>query len=188
MAKDNLETNPITIKPETASHAAEQFSWVPLPYCSPPGCPFPIKSSALSAHVSPRTIHFQVLDKSPVLGPGRGPPSCNKFTAFTKEKMENRKIQSKNNDGGQILKDSIKSSRLNKNYPVEEEGLLKNSNILQVHHHKVSPHESFTIACFLSHLCHDECLHCCGHPKIARKSSGHSSLSKLPKLYEHTTF
>ena len=31
----------------------------------------------LSAHVSPRTIHFQVLDKSPVWGPGRGPPSCN---------------------------------------------------------------------------------------------------------------
>ena len=28
--------------------------------------PFPIKSLALSAHVSPRTIHFQVLDKSPL--------------------------------------------------------------------------------------------------------------------------
>ena len=54
------------------SHVAEQFSWLPLPYCSPPGCPFPIKSLALLAHVSPRTIHFQVLDKSPVLGPGRG--------------------------------------------------------------------------------------------------------------------
>ena len=60
------------------SHAAEQF-WVPLPYCSPPGCPFPIKSLALSAHVSPQTIHFQVFDKSPVSGPGRGPPSCNKW-------------------------------------------------------------------------------------------------------------
>ena len=55
------------------------FSWVPLPYYSPPGCPFPIKSLALSAHVSPRTIHFQVLDKSPVSGPGRGPPSCNQW-------------------------------------------------------------------------------------------------------------
>ena len=40
------------------------------------GGPFPIKSLALSAHVSPRTIHFRVLDKSPVSGPGRGPPSC----------------------------------------------------------------------------------------------------------------
>ena len=29
-----------------------------LPYCSPPGCPFPIKSFRLSAHVSPQTIHF----------------------------------------------------------------------------------------------------------------------------------
>ena len=71
LAKDNLETNPITINPETASHVTELFSWVPLPY------PFPIKSLALSAHVSPRTIHFWVLDKNPVSGPGRGPPSCN---------------------------------------------------------------------------------------------------------------
>ena len=76
LAKDNPETKPITIKPETASHAAELFSWVPLPSCSPPRRPFPIKSLALSAHVSPWTIHFWVLDKSPVSGPGRGPPSC----------------------------------------------------------------------------------------------------------------
>ena len=75
--KDWLKTNPITIKPEAASHVAELFSWVPLPYCSPPRCSFPIKSLALSAHVSPWTIHFQVLDKSPVSGPGRGPPFCN---------------------------------------------------------------------------------------------------------------
>ena len=77
LAKDHPETNLITIKPETVSHVAEQFSWVPFPYCSPCRCPFPIKSLALSAHVSPRTIHFRVLDKSPVSGPGRGPPSCN---------------------------------------------------------------------------------------------------------------
>ena len=37
-AKDH-PTNPITIKPENVSHAAEQFSWVPLSYCSPPRCP-----------------------------------------------------------------------------------------------------------------------------------------------------
>ena len=79
LAKDNPETNPMTIKPETASHVAEQFSWVPLPCCSPPGCPFLIKSLALSAHVSPQTIHFWVLDKSPVSGPGRGPSSCNRI-------------------------------------------------------------------------------------------------------------
>ena len=73
LAKDNPETNPITIKPETARHVAELFSWVPLPSCSPLGCPFPIKFLALSADVSPRTIHFRVLDKSPVLGPERDP-------------------------------------------------------------------------------------------------------------------
>ena len=77
LAKDNPETNPITVKPETASHVAELFSWVPLPSCSPARCHFSIKSLALSAHVSPWTIHFRVLDKSPVSGPGRGPLSCN---------------------------------------------------------------------------------------------------------------
>jgi len=57
----------ITIKPETAIYMTEQFSWVPLPSCSPPGHPFPIKSLTLSAHVSPRAI--QVLDRSSLLGP-----------------------------------------------------------------------------------------------------------------------
>ena len=66
LAKDTPETNPITIRPKTASHMAELFSWVPLPYSSPPGWPFPIKSLALSAHVSSQTVHFRVLDKSPV--------------------------------------------------------------------------------------------------------------------------
>ena len=75
LAKDNPETNPTTIKPKTVSHVAELFSWFPLPCC-----PFPIKSPALSAHESPWTIHFWVLDKSPVSGPGRGPPSCNSIT------------------------------------------------------------------------------------------------------------
>ena len=46
----------------------------------PPGCPFPIKSLALSAHVSPQSMHFWVFDKNPLLGPGRGPPSCNIIT------------------------------------------------------------------------------------------------------------
>ena len=77
LTKDNRETNPITMKPETVSHVTELFSWVPLPYCSPPGHPFPIKSLALSAHVSPGTIHLWMLDKSPVSGPGSGPPSWN---------------------------------------------------------------------------------------------------------------
>ena len=61
LAKDNRETNPITVKPETASYMAELFSWVPLPYCSPSGCPFLIKSLALSADVSSWT-RAQFLD------------------------------------------------------------------------------------------------------------------------------
>ena len=83
LAKDNPETNPITIKAKTVSHMSEQSSWVPLPYCSPPGCPFPIKSFALSAHVSPWTVHFWVLDKSQFLVPGKGPPSCNITPGFS---------------------------------------------------------------------------------------------------------
>ena len=56
-AKDNLETNPITIKSETASHVAEQFSGFPhLPALCPAA--FPIKYLALSTRVSPWTIHF----------------------------------------------------------------------------------------------------------------------------------
>ena len=57
---------------------AEQFSWVPFPHCSPPGCPFPRKTLALSACVSPHTTHFWGLDKSLLSGPGRGPfPASN---------------------------------------------------------------------------------------------------------------
>ena len=78
LAKDNPETNPINIKPKTVSHMAEQFAWVPLS-CSPPGHPFPIKSLALSACTSPLVIHFWVLDKSLLSGPGTGSPSCNAY-------------------------------------------------------------------------------------------------------------
>ena len=70
----------LRVMPLTGEHWKNfLFSWVPSPYCSPPGCPFPVKSLASSACVSPRTIYFWVLDKSPVLGRGRGPPSCNKW-------------------------------------------------------------------------------------------------------------
>ena len=70
---------PAPYNPGLQSHVKEQFSWVPLPCCSPPGGPFPIKSLALSAHMSPRTIHFRVLGKSSVSGPGRGPSFSNKW-------------------------------------------------------------------------------------------------------------
>ena len=39
LARDNPETHPITIKPETSSHTAEQSSWVPLPAALHPGAP-----------------------------------------------------------------------------------------------------------------------------------------------------
>ena len=57
LARDNPETNSITIKPNTASHMAEQL-WVPLPCCSSPGSHFPIKCLALSTRLSSGIIHF----------------------------------------------------------------------------------------------------------------------------------
>ena len=80
MARDAPETELITIKPESVSHAAEPFSWAPLRCCSLPGRSFLIKALALSAHVSPWTIHFWVLSKNPHLGLGSGPPSRNTIT------------------------------------------------------------------------------------------------------------
>ena len=58
----------------------------PSPTVLPPGCPFPIKALAMSAHVSPQTIHFWLLDKSPVSGPGRDSPFLqhNQKTDFLK--------------------------------------------------------------------------------------------------------
>ena len=50
------------------SHVAEQFSWIPLPYCSPPGCPLPIKSLALSDNCLLSVRH------EPTLGALEGDP------------------------------------------------------------------------------------------------------------------
>ena len=55
----------------------KQFSWVPWPCCSLPSHAFPVKSFT-SQHMSPQTLHFPVLDKSPLWGPGSGAPSGNK--------------------------------------------------------------------------------------------------------------
>ena len=68
LVRDNCETNSITIHPKTGSHVAEQLSWVLL--LSPWVPLFPIKPLALSACMSPWR---RVLDKSPLLGPGRIP-------------------------------------------------------------------------------------------------------------------
>ena len=44
LVRDNPETNPITIKPKTARHVAEQLSWVLSLYWFLPGHTFPVKS------------------------------------------------------------------------------------------------------------------------------------------------
>ena len=67
---------PLTVKPETASHVVEQFSWVPSPWCLLPGEPL-LNKASLSTCLSPQTIHSKALDKSPLPSPGRGSPSCN---------------------------------------------------------------------------------------------------------------
>ena len=95
-AKDNPETNPITIRPETASHVAQQFSWVPLPYCSPPRHPFPKKYIALSAHGSPQSINFWVLDKSPLSSSGRGSLFRQQFDLFAVQRTLKSLLQHHN--------------------------------------------------------------------------------------------
>ena len=71
LANDNLEINPNTINPSLRG-TGQSCAWLPLSCCSLPRHPFPTKSLAVSAHVSPETIHVWVLDKSPFSGPGRG--------------------------------------------------------------------------------------------------------------------
>ena len=89
LAKDNLKTNPITIKSKRVSHIAEQFSWVPLPCCSLPWLPFPIKPFVLFAHVYLQTIHFRMSDKSLFLGSGRDPlPATCKYKCILREYMK----------------------------------------------------------------------------------------------------
>ena len=39
MMRDNSETDPIPIKPETVSHVAEKISWAPYPPALHPGTP-----------------------------------------------------------------------------------------------------------------------------------------------------
>ena len=73
LVKDNLETNPITVKPKTASHAAELFSWVPLPYCSPP-VPFPNKISCFVSTLVSSDNSFLSVRHEPRFGPWKGSP------------------------------------------------------------------------------------------------------------------
>ena len=84
LARDNPETNLITIKPKTTSHVAEQFSWVPLPCCSIPGHPFLVKSLALSACVSSDNS-FSSVRQEPSLEFWKGSP-------FLKQNLSHEKV------------------------------------------------------------------------------------------------
>ena len=79
LARDQPETNPMPIKPETVSHVAEQFTWVPLPFCSLPGSLFPIVFCFISMCVSLDNL-FPIVRQEPPLRPWRSLPSCNKVT------------------------------------------------------------------------------------------------------------
>ena len=71
LAKDNLETNPITIKPETASHVTEQFSWLLLPYCNPP---FPNNISCFVSTCVSWDNSFPRVRQEPSFRPWKGSP------------------------------------------------------------------------------------------------------------------
>ena len=73
LARDNPETNPITIKPEAVSHIAEQSSWVPSPSCSLLRRPFPRKSLfCRHACLLRQSIYVR---QELTLKPWRSPPS-----------------------------------------------------------------------------------------------------------------
>ena len=74
LSKDNPDTNPITIRPETAGHETELFSWVPLPSRSPPGCPFPIKISCFLSTCVSSDNSFPSVRQEPSFGPWKGSP------------------------------------------------------------------------------------------------------------------
>ena len=83
LAKDNRETNPITIKPETASHVTELFSWVLLPYCFPPGCPFPNKISCFVSPCVSSDNSFLSVRQKPSFRPWKESPFLQQFLNFS---------------------------------------------------------------------------------------------------------
>ena len=78
LARDNLETNPITIKPRLGATLQSSPPGFPCPPALHPGA-LPDKSLLLCQHMCLlEKFISQVLDKSPLLGSGRGPSSCNR--------------------------------------------------------------------------------------------------------------
>ena len=72
LAKDHPETNPITIKPETTSHEAEQFSWVPLLFST--RVPFPNKISCFVSTCVSSDDSFPSVRQEPSFRPWKGSP------------------------------------------------------------------------------------------------------------------
>ena len=86
LAKDNPETNPITIKPETGSHAAEQFSWVPLP-ADLHRVPFPNKISCFVSMCVSSDNSFPSVRQEPSFGPWKGSPFPQQNCHMHEEKL-----------------------------------------------------------------------------------------------------
>ena len=89
LAKDNPELipSPWNLRLRSWQNSSPGFPYLLL---SAPA-PFPNKISCFCQHVSPWTIHFLVLDKSPLSGPGRGPSAFLRHTCLLK-KMQNMRI------------------------------------------------------------------------------------------------
>ena len=82
---------------------AEQFSWVPLPCCSPPGCLLPIKCLALSA-LGSLDSSFPSVRQEPALGALEGGPPF---------LQHNCSLIFLSDDEGESFKTSANDSQLN---------------------------------------------------------------------------
>ena len=78
LAKDNPETNPVTINPRLWATWQSSPPGFPYPPALCLGTPFPMNSLTLSECVPPWTIHFWMLGKSPLSDSRKDPPSCNR--------------------------------------------------------------------------------------------------------------
>ena len=74
LAKDNLETNPITIKPETVSHVAEQFALGSLTLLLSAWALFPNTISCFDSSCVSSDNSFLSVRQEPSFGPWRGSP------------------------------------------------------------------------------------------------------------------
>ena len=81
IGRENPETSSITIKPETSSHVAEQFSRVPIACCSLPAL-LPNKVSCFVSSCVSSEISFLSVRQEPTLGPWKGSPFLQHFKRY----------------------------------------------------------------------------------------------------------